>query len=286
MPANSLSQWVNFFSSIVNAILFYFARLNKNILERKMKFVLSLILLTSVFAQTKGREIAEKANATQRNFGDESVSSTMYLISASNDTVTRHLKNYTIEREKQLDYSIVQFLNPPDVRGTGLLTYQNPAGDDKQWLYLPELRRVKKISSKNKSGAFMASEFSYEDITGNTLDKFDYTFLGEEELNGQLCYVVERVPNYKNSGYLKIKSWYSKADYLMQRNEYTDRKNTLLKVQTFHGWKKYGSSFRSDRIEMRNLQTGKKSIIQFSERKMNTGLKEKDFTKRSLQRIF
>jgi outer membrane lipoprotein-sorting protein len=251
-----------------------------------MKFIISLILLTSVFAQNKGREIAKKANATQRNFGDESVTSTMYLISASNDTVTRHLKNYTIERENQLDYSIVQFLNPPDVRGTGLLTYQNPAGDDKQWLYLPELRRVKKISSSNKSGAFMASEFSYEDITGNTLDKFEYTFIGEEELNGQLCYVVERVPNYENSGYLKIKSWYSKSDYLMQRNEYTDRKNTLLKVQTFFGWKKYGSTYRSDRIEMQNLQTGKKSIIQFSERQMNTGLKENDFTKRSLQRIF
>lgn len=250
-----------------------------------MKLVLSLIIVSLFFSQGKGREIAEKANATQRNFGDEIVTNTMYLINASGDTVVRHLKNYTLERKDQLDYSVVQFLNPPDVRGTGLLTHQNPAGDDKQWLYLPELRRVKKISSKNKSGAFMASEFAYEDITGNTLDKFNYKFLSEEDLNGLACFTVERTPTYKNSGYIKIKSWYAKDTYLPMRNEYTDRKNSLLKIQTFFGWKKYGKTYRSDRIEMENLQTGKMSIISFSGRKLGSGLKEKEFTKRSLQRI-
>ena len=250
-----------------------------------MKLVLHCLFIFCLFGQGEGRKIAEKANAIQRNFKDESVTSTMYLINAKNDTVTRHLRNYTLERPKQMDYSIVQFLNPPDVRGTGLLTYQNPAKDDKQWLYLPELRRVKKISSKNKSGAFMASEFAYEDITGNTLDKFTYKKIGEETLDGKVCYVLERTPTYKNSGYTKIKSWYTKDEYLPVRNEFTDRKHSLLKVQTFHDWKKYGQTYRSGKIVMENLQTGKKSVLIFSDRELGVGLKESLFTKRSLQRL-
>ncbi|MCB0280058.1 MAG: outer membrane lipoprotein-sorting protein [Calditrichaeota bacterium] len=121
-------------------------------------FYIALIFIMS--AQNEGRQIAEKANATQRGFVDEYVENTMYLINANNDTVTRSIKTLTIERDNQEDYQMIQFLNPPDVRGTSLLTYQNPKEDDEQWLYLPELRRVKKISSSNKSGSFMGSEFS------------------------------------------------------------------------------------------------------------------------------
>ena len=84
-----------------------------------------LLIVTIGFSQHTAREIAEKADAAQRGFKDEVVESKMYLISAHGDTVIRELKNYTLERDDKMDYSIVQFLNPPDVRGTGLLTYQN-----------------------------------------------------------------------------------------------------------------------------------------------------------------
>ena len=208
------------------------------------KAIIVTLLMFGVSAATAqtAREIAEMADKTQRGFVDESVETTMYLINARKDTVVRNLKNLTIERPKSEDYSIIQFLNPPDVRGTCLLTYQNPAGDDKQWLYLPELRRVKKISSKNKSGAFMGSEFAYEDISGNTLDKFDYTLLSEEKYDGKDCYILERKPNYKNSGYTSIKTWYDKATHLMIRSEYTDRKKSLLKVLTLGDFKQYNGS--------------------------------------------
>ncbi|KAA3613841.1 MAG: outer membrane lipoprotein-sorting protein [Calditrichaeota bacterium] len=249
-------------------------------------FFLILIFAGTLLANETGREIAEKANATQRNFIDEKVETTMYLINANKDTVTRNLRNMTIERPNSEDYSIIQFLNPADVRGTGLLTYQNPAGDDKQWLYLPELRRVKKISSKNKSGAFMGSEFAYEDISGNTLDKFEYELVSEEIYDGKDCYILQRTPVYENSGYLRIKTWYAKDSYLMLRSEYTDRKNSLLKVLTLKGWEKYPSgTWRASEMRMQNLQSGKVSILHFNDRQMKTGLQVKDFNKRSLQRI-
>ncbi len=251
-----------------------------------MKTILAVVVVLNLpFADT-GREIAEKANATQRGFVDESVESVMYLINARNDTVVRNLRNMTIERPKQEDYSLIQFLNPPDVRGTGLLTHQNPAGDDKQWLYLSELRRVKTISSRNKSGAFMGSEFAYEDITGNTLDKFTYKLLGEEEYKGTPCYIVERIPTYKNSGYVRIKTWYEKERYLVLRSEFTDRKNSLLKVLTLQEWTQYETgTYRANLMRMQNLQTGKISLIKFNNRKMKVGLKEGQFTKRNLQRL-
>lgn len=246
-----------------------------------LTFLMTLILMPS-----PGREIAERAHETQRNFVDETVSASLYLINARQDTVVRETVNQTIERPNSEDYSLIQFLNPPDVRGTGLLTHQNPAGDDLQWLYLPELRRVKKISSKNKSGAFMGSEFAYEDISSNTLDRFTYELLGEEEYEGKMCYIVNRVPTYENSGYLKIKTWYDKENYLIQRAEYTDRKNSLLKVLTFGGWKQYESgTWRAQSLRMENLQTHKISVLIFKERKMNVGIEEKDFNKRNLQRI-
>ena len=237
----------------------------------------------------EGRAIAARADAKNRNFADETVSMTMVLINANGDSTVRRMQSMTLERPASEDYSMIQFLEPPDVRGTGLLTWQNPRTDDRQWLYLPELRRVKTIASKNKSGAFMGSEFAYEDITGNTLEKFTYRKLGEEKLGEEDCWTVEKYPAYANSGYTKVKMWLSKRDDMLRRQEFTDRKHSLLKVQTFRGWKAYkgskGETWRSDEIAVENLQTRKKSILRFSDRRLASGLKEDAFNERNLQRL-
>ncbi|MGL1936382.1 MAG: outer membrane lipoprotein-sorting protein [Fibrobacterales bacterium] len=253
-----------------------------------MKKVLLMVLLVGAVSgalANKGYDIAKKADGNQRNFVDEKSISTLTLINAAGDTVMRKMTSITMERDNSKDLSVIQFLNPADVRGTSLLTYQNPTGNDKQWLYLPELRRVKKISSKNKSGSFMGSEFSYEDISGNTLDKWSYTFIKEDSFNGVPCYLVERVPTYDNSGYSKVKVWFSIDNHLMMRAEFFDRKQTLLKVQLMMGWKQYGKTWRFDRIEMENMQNKKKSILDYSKRTFKNGLKKKDFSKRSMQRM-
>jgi hypothetical protein len=257
-----------------------------------MKKNLSKLLLAGAlfagmsFAESdpKAYEIAKAADAMQRNFKDEKSKSEMILINANGEKVTRNMVNLTLERDNAEDYQIVKFLNPADVRGTGLLTHQNPKGSDNQWLYLPDLRRVKKISSSSKSGSFMGSEFTYEDITGNTLDKWDYKFIEESTLDSKAVYVLEKTPNYENSGYSKVKVWFLKDTKLSVRSEFFDRKGSLLKVQKISGWKKYGTVWRSSEISMENLQTKKQSILTFSERKIGSGLTKKDFSKRSLQR--
>lgn len=237
----------------------------------------------------EGRAIMAKADANGRNYVDETVTLNMVLINANGDSTTRRMKSINLERANSEDYSLIQFLEPADVRGTGLLTWQNPRGDDRQWLYLPELRRVKTIASQNKSGSFMGSEFAYEDISGNTLDKFTYRKLGEEKVGGEDCWTIERIPAYKNSGYTRVKAWIAKSDYLLHRQEFIDRKGSLLKVQTYKGWQAYdspkGKSWRITEISVENLQSKKKSVLTFTDRKLGSGLKEDAFNERNLQRL-
>ncbi len=241
-------------------------------------------LATAIFAD-EAYDIAARAEKTQRNFGDETVESTMQLIAANGSVVTRKTKNFTLERAGSRDYQLFQFLEPADVRGTSLLTHQDPKGDDSQWLYLPELRRVKRISSTGKTGSFMGSEFTYEDIGGNTLEKFTYKKLPDESYRGKDCHVLEKAPNYSNSGYTRIKMWVSKDNNLVLRQDFFDRKNSLLKIMIFEGHQKYGNTWRSAKISVENLQTKKKSVLDFTSRKMKAGLSADLFTERNLQRL-
>ena len=250
-----------------------------------VKKLLPLLLLPLSLFADEAYDIASKAEKTQRNFGDETVESTMSLIAANGSVVTRKTKNMTLERAGSRDYQLIQFLEPADVRGTSLLTHQDPKGDDNQWLYLPELRRVKRISSTGKTGSFMGSEFTYEDIGGNTLEKFTYKKIGDENYKGKDCYVLEKIPNYANRGYKKIKNWINKDKKLVLRQDFFDRKSSLLKIMTFEGHKQYGATWRSQKIAVENLQTKKKSILDFTSRKMKAGLAADLFTERNLQRI-
>lgn len=250
-----------------------------------VKRILILITAVGMLHADEAYDIAAKAEKTQRNFGDETVESTMQLIAANGSVVIRKTKNLTLERAGSRDYQLIQFLEPADVRGTSLLTHQDPKGDDNQWLYLPELRRVKRISSTGKTGSFMGSEFTYEDIGGNTLDKFTYKKLADENYKGKDCYVLEKTPNYANSGYTKIKMWVTKDNNLVVRQDFFDRKNSLLKVMTFEGHQKYGNTWRSQKIAVENLQTKKKSVLDFTSRKMRSGLGADLFTERNLQRL-
>jgi hypothetical protein len=231
-----------------------------------------------------GRDIHSKYVEKLRGFGDETVTITMLLINANKDTTVRRIKNIVLERPESYDFSLIQFMDPPDVRGTGLLTHQNPKGDDKQWLYLPELRRVKIISSQNKTGSFMGSEFAYEDITGNTLEKFSYKEIGDADFEGMPCHLIEKTPLF-GSGYTRIREWIDKDKGLLRRAEMYDRRNALFKVALNEEWHKTGNTWKSDKLTMSNLQTGKKTILVFSDRAQNKGLKETDFSESSMQRL-
>ena len=239
----------------------------------------------SVTPEARGLEIAEEADRRDAGFGDFSAEMTMTLRNRHGQESTRILRTRNLEVENDGDKSLVIFDKPRDVNGTAFLSFTHRSGPDDQWLYLPALKRVKRIASNNKSGPFMGSEFAYEDISSQEVEKYTYSYLREEALDGQDTYVIERYPVDKKSGYTSQVVWIDKAHYRTLKVEYYDRKNELLKTLNYNGYQQYiDKHWRADEMGMVNHQTGKSTVLTWSNYEFKKGLKVRDFDKNSLKR--
>lgn len=254
--------------------------------------VLCLLLssISPIFAQSaeeKGLEIATAAD--QRDSGWKHVSSEMEMIlrNRSGKESRRKIANRQLEVTGDGDKSLALFEEPRDVSGTAMLTFSHGLDADDQWLYLPSIKRVKRISSKNKSGPFMGSEFAFEDIGSPEIEKYSYRFLREEACGeGYQCYVVERIPQYENSGYTRQVAWFDTEHYRNIKVDFYDRKNSLLKTLEFFGFNEYtGHYWRADRFEMINHQTGKSTTLHWTDYDFETPMDEKDFNQSALKRL-
>ena len=235
--------------------------------------------------EEKGRAVFEEVQKRGEGFVDSQVAMLMILKDKRGNTSEREMRVMTLEGENDEDKTLMVFDTPRDQKGTALLTYSYKKKDDDQWLYLPALKRVKKIASKNKSGPFMGSEFSFEDLAGQDIDEFDYKFLREEPCGEGKCFVVESYPHDENSGYTKTISWVDQEHYRAFKVEFYDRKSSHLKTLNPTGYKLYEDKFwNPDKMEMVNHQTGKSTELIRKTTEYKTGLEEKDFTRNSLKR--
>ncbi len=237
----------------------------------------------SLFALS-GYEIAKKADEVTSGFKSSKSVMQMVMINGAGQKTVRDMRGRTLEKEGG-DKSLMEFLSPADVKGTKLLTYQHVNKDDDQWLYLPALKRVKRISSRNKSGSFMGSEFSYEDISSQEVEK--YTYPGESvevPCGDKICYKGERIPKDKLSGYTKQITWVEKDTFLVKKVDYYDRKGSLLKTAVFDDYKKIDGVWRVGKIRMKNHQNDKETVLIWVEDKIKVGLSDKEFNKRVLKR--
>ncbi|HEB63048.1 MAG TPA: outer membrane lipoprotein-sorting protein, partial [Gammaproteobacteria bacterium] len=158
-------------------------------------------------AEEKGLAIAVEMDQRDTGFHDMTADMVMTLRNRKGDESVRYIRIRTLEVEGDGDKSISIFDRPRDIKGTAMLTFSHGLKADDQWLYLPGLKRVKRISSKNKSGSFMGSEFAYEDLSSQEIEKYTYKWLRDEPCGELQCYVIERVPAYKYSGYTRMVSW-------------------------------------------------------------------------------
>jgi outer membrane lipoprotein-sorting protein len=236
--------------------------------------------------EDKGLAIAREADRRDMGFGDVTADMQMILTNKHGQKSERQIRIRTLEVKGDGDKSLTIFDTPRDIKGTAFLSYTHKVDDDDQWLYLPALKRVKRISSRNKSGSFMGSEFSYEDIVSQEVEKYTYKWIRDEHYEGQDCFVVEQYPiDKKNSGYTKQVIWRDKQTYRVRKVEYYDRKNALLKTLSFTGYQKYLDQYwRPDEMYMANHQTGKSTRLIMSNYRFRTGLKESDFNQNSLRR--
>jgi outer membrane lipoprotein-sorting protein len=263
--------------------------MNKYKLNEIIKVLLLLVFLSTIsFAQAddeRGRTIAVEADSRDKGFGDSEAELEMVLRNQHGEESARSMRNRTLEVDGDGDKSLVVFDTPRDVKGTAFLSHTHTVGADDQWLYLPALKRVKRISSNNKSGPFMGSEFAFEDIASQEIEKYTYKFIKEESLNNADCFVVERYPTDKNSGYSKQMVWFDKAEYREQKIDFYDRKGTLMKTLTYHDYKKYMEKFwRQSEMKMVNHITGKSTDLFFNDYSFANGLSDRDFDKKTLER--
>ncbi|MCW8885810.1 MAG: outer membrane lipoprotein-sorting protein [Motiliproteus sp.] len=258
----------------------------------KLTFVTitSFSLFSSLPAQAqtmeeKGLEIVQEVDRRDLGWNNSEADMTMELRNQHGDTSTRFIRSRSLEVDGDGDKGLTIFDKPRDVKGTAFLSFSHIAKPDDQWLFLPALKRVKRISSRNKSGPFMGSEFAYEDMSSFEVDKYTYKYLRDEQLDGMDCFVVESYPVDKYSGYTRLVSWFDKAEYRVQKIDYYDRKNALLKTLRFNDYQLYLDKYwRSLKMDMVNQQNGKSTTLTTFNLRFRTGLTDKDFNKNSLKR--
>ncbi len=242
------------------------------------------------FAETpeeKGRAIAVEMDQRDLGWHDSTTKMNMLLADAQGQTSTRELrlKNLEVNATGSGDKSLTIFDRPRDVEGTAFLSHTKISAADDQWLYLPALKRVKRISSSNKSGPFMGSEFSYEDLLSQEVEKFKYKWLRDEPCGAIECFVFERYPVYEYSGYTRQIVWVDTTEYRPMKIEFHDRKRSLLKTLVYSGYNQYlGRYWRATTLKMENHQTGKSTTLMFEPFQFATGLSENDFTAARLKR--
>ena len=245
---------------------------------------------TAAVAQTpeeRGLAVAQAADANDIGWADNMSNMRMVLRNRAGQESTRELRRMALETHGDGlgDRSIIVFQSPRDIEGTALLSHTRILEPDDQWLYLPALRRVKRISSGNKSGPFVGSEFAYEDLVSQEVAKYGYRWLRTEPCGDLECDIVERLPNYESSGYTRQVVWWDTEEHRAQRVDFYDRKDVLLKTLTAHGYQSYGGGFwRPDRMAMENHQNGKTTELVFEGWEFGSGLAEDDFTPSRLRR--
>ena len=249
---------------------------------------LETVALDELSSEERGWVIAARSDRSDRGFVDSVVDLQMILRNAAGKESTRTLSLRTLEipDEGVGDKSLIVFDRPADINGTALLSHAKILEPDDQWLYLPALKRVKRISSVNKSGPFVGSEFAFEDFTALELEKYDYQYLRSEACGDFVCDVVERTPRYEHSGYTKQITWVDQEVFQVRKVEFYDRRGDLLKTLVLEDYRLHdGKYWRGYRFSMVNHQTGKETDLVYSDYQFGIGLKESDFVRGALQRV-
>ena len=233
----------------------------------------------------RGLEIAREAERRYDDYADQRGEAVLTIRTADGDEAVRRMHARSLNTaDGSRNLTVVDA--PKDVAGTALLTHSYDERPDEQWLLLPALNRVKRIAAGNRSGAFMGSEFTYEDFTAQPVAKFDFRFLREAELDGQPCYVLERTPKKaENSAYARHVAWLDRAHYRTLKVEYYNRAGQHQKTLRATDFKEYDNGqWRPGRLTMTNHLGGGTSVLEWSGIEFGNGFTERDFTVDALKR--
>lgn len=256
--------------------------------RRHAAFVgIAMVLCLRALAETpeeKGLAIARQADDRSNGFKDYTATLSMTLRTKGGQQAVRELRVKVLEVPNDGDKSLTIFDQPRDVEGTALLTFAHKTADDDIWLFLPALKRVKRIAGSNKSGPFMGSEFAFEDISSQEVEKYTYKYLREDKHEGLNCHVVQAIPVDRNSGYSRQEVWFDKAELRAVKVDYFNRRGDHLKTLISSGFKKYLDQFwHPDRQDMTNNQSGRSTTLEYKNYHFRNGFTEREFDQASLE---
>jgi hypothetical protein len=261
---------------------------------RKLLFATLALSLSAPARADKSpsaRDIMDKVTTTRKLDGSEAVIK-MTVLGEGGQAREREISMATkLYDGGKTEKRIYRFLSPADVQGTGILVYDYADKPDDVWIYLPALRKTRRVVSSQRSQSFMGSEFSYGDLNIPSLDDFTYTLVKEEPMGGEPCYVVDLVPKNKEiadaEGYSKKTYWVSKAKMAVLRGLYYDKDGKLLKELVAQDIKLLDAKnkrYRAMHMEMTNKQNGRKSVFDTKKVTFSPNTKDDFFTTAYLER--
>ena len=231
---------------------------------KKLITTLSALLLAGALFAESGYDIMKKADEVPAP-----------ITSSSTATLTIHSKKGSdrirevIMKSKdygELEKSIIVFTTPKDVAGTGYLMfdYEDDNKDSDNWLYLPAMKKTRRIASSGSEseGSFMGTDFTYQDMGDRSLNKYDYKLLGEESVDGELCYKVECISKAHTEKDPRFISYIGKSDYILRKCEFYDRQDQLHRVLTCSDFITIDGFKTAQKMKMENVQSGTWSLIE------------------------
>ena len=261
----------------------------------KILAILSTLLFaySATIAQEEltAKQIVDKAYEVTKIAGAESVATLTIMDSKGRKRIRKTAQVTKLYDNGDTEKRLVRFLSPADVKGTGLLTFDYEDKDDDMWLFLPALRKTRRIISSEKAKNFMGSEFSYADMTPPKLDDFNYKTLGEHEVEGALCWEIEVIPVDDDvadeNGFSKRISYIAKADFVIRKAIYYDLDGEIHKELTVKEVKELdpeNHKYRPMHMIMVNKQNDRKSILKVDKIQFSPDVKDEYFTTRYLER--
>lgn len=210
------------------------------------------------------------------------------LLAPGAAAVQRQAEIWYKSSDKNDSKILMKFHSPASIRGVAFLSLRDSSKDGAdQWLYLPAYKKARRLSSHSRDESFLDSDFSNGDISFEYENAFNFKMAGEKTLDNQRVYMVEglvKADKKETLQYGREVLFFTQKDKLNIRTEFYDHKNVLVKVLKVSQWKKYGSRWAADKIEVENMQSGHRSILEFSDRNSTTTPADRLFTLSELER--
>jgi uncharacterized protein len=263
-----------------------------------VSLLLPLVAVGAMFLTAPALSAAESPEEIMRkNFAvsrviDSDSEATFTLVNNSGQERVRKTRAVTKLIEGTTDNRrMVRFLSPPDVKGTVSLMIEHSGNDDDLWIYLPALKKVRRLVASNKKDAFVGTDFSYGDVIGHRVEDWNHQLTKEEQVEGKDCYLIESTPKSEEitslSGYSKRLTWIDRANFVALKGEFYDLNGQLLKTAQASQVEEVDAKngkWQPMRMMMKNVQTGHSTTITLENFKTNVGVQDDYFTTRYMEK--